>query len=159
MNQMRRFIIGGLLGAFLGFTGQLVADMTRFIDIPHLSWKSAAIVSVPSDIPRLFSDGPPYYWAYSPNGRVIGTPYMSVDRRPVLPKNVVVSVTPSANQKSQWQTLWYQLLFLNWLQQDGEVAGRTAAIAALLAALAVFGVDCLRRKRLATAFTSQALRP
>jgi hypothetical protein len=128
-----RYINSGFLGASLGFTGLFVADMTRIVDISHFSWNHAAFVSVQSDIPRLFSDGPPYYWAYSPNGRTLGTPYMS-NGAPFIPKGVPASVTPAATQKAKWQTLWYQLLFLNWLRERGDVAGHCAAIVALLAA-------------------------
>jgi hypothetical protein len=144
-----RYVIGGLIGALLGFTGQFLVDSSRQLDITHLSWSPAAYISVQSDIPRLFPDGPAYYWAYSPNGRTLGTPYMSKNG-PVIPSGIRPVVSAAPAQKADWQRLWCQLLFLNWLQERGDTAGRTAALAALIGALLAFGTKRIRSARTAS---------
>lgn len=155
-----RYIVGALLGAVLGFGSQLLADASQLFDLQHLTWSPAAFVSVKSDIPPLFSDGgpiwqAPYMLQYSPDGRLFGTPYFTEDGKPALPDSPEAKdFYPAPSQKSQWRQLWYQLLLLNWLQENGERACQTAAVAALLAACAVSCVDRMHRKPKAQAATS-----
>jgi hypothetical protein len=146
MNQIRwRFIISALLATLLGavlvFTGQFFAESSR---------STSGVVFVSSDIQPPFSGDAPYEWAYSATGRSLGTPYHNVNGAPEypgLPRGVFTSVTPPASQKSQWQTLWYQLSFLDWLQsQKGQQAGYVAAFTALLVAWAVYAVDRWRQR-------------
>jgi len=53
----------------------------------------------------------------------------------------------SQNLQPQAHLLIYQLMTLRWLSDRGEIAGRTAAVAALLGASAVLATDQIRQAR------------
>lgn len=125
------------LGSVLAFSGLFISDMSGRVQS----------VSVLSDIPASFSDGPGYVWSYNSEGRIFGTPYASADGKPQYPSQLIAKeFRPGPNEKDQWRHLWYQLLLLDWLQQKGAYAGQIAAWTALFAAWIVFWFDYLRQR-------------
>jgi hypothetical protein len=53
---------------------------------------------------------------------------------------------PAPHVQQAKQLIW-QLIFLSWLSDRGELAGRTAAIAAFLGVSSLMAADHLRQKR------------
>lgn len=127
-------VLTASLTAALVFVSQFLSDSKN------------TTVSVPTNFPIPDSDGPPYVWDYSANGRMLGTPYFTVDGKPAIPEGVR-DFTVSKAQESEWHYLWYQLLFLDWLQRKGAQSGQIAAWTALIAAWVVYGVDRLRQSK------------
>jgi hypothetical protein len=129
-----------LLGALLGFAGQFVVDMAHCVDTHHLSWTHAADIVVPSEIPPPVEDGPGYVWAYCPDGRRFGSPYLTKDGP------VAKDFFPNESQKGKWRQLWYELLVCDWLQHKGQQASAVASCTALLGAWAAYALDRRRQK-------------
>jgi hypothetical protein len=72
---------------------------------------------------------------------------MSVDHKPLRPDSPEAKdFYPSPNQKVQWRLLWYQLLFLDWLQRKGAQAGYLSTFAALVLVWAVSAVHHFRQQ-------------
>lgn len=135
MNWKSTFItlFSAICAACLVFVGQLIFD-TGYFSNSH-----AADVSVASDIQSPFSDGPPYVWTYSLDGRRLGTPYFQADGKPAYPNlKEPNEFYPARDQVRQWRNLWYQLVLLDWLQQRGLHAGQIAAWTALATAWFIF---------------------
>jgi hypothetical protein len=82
-------------------------------------------------------------YTYSEDGIRFDYPSATDSNNGYLPYNF----RPAANQKAQWQTLWYQLLFLDWLQKNGKSASELAACTALLVAWLVFALNRLRQRQ------------
>ncbi len=135
-----KYILAAMIGAFLGFTAQLVADQAH---IPA--------VFVNSALPGEFADEPhPYTWAYQADGRYLGTPYSTLDRKlayPGLPKDVPTSMKVPTSKKGEWLALYYQLRLLDWLRERAEDALRCASIGAALSGFSLFAVDHFRATR------------
>jgi len=143
-----RYIACALLGGLLGFAGQFLADEASPNGTPHSSDSPSAAVSITSNIPSGLPGDAPYVWAYRYNGRSLGTPYQLMDRTlayPGVPNDVPKSFAPSTDRKSEWQQLWCQLMFLDWLKKRGDVASLMAAVAATLALLFALLADRLHK--------------
>ncbi len=129
------------LGGVLAFTGLLVVDMSGRVN-------GVSGVSLPSNIPAPFEDGPGYVWNYNSDGRILGTPYANADGQPQYPSQLLTKdFHPGPNNKEEWHHLWYQLLLLDWLKKKGAYAGQIAAWTTLIVAWIVFAVDYLRHRK------------
>lgn len=131
------YMVVALVGAFIGFAGQFIADYRCNAVVVDSSYKA-------------FPDEGHYSWVYTLDDRCLGSPYHTEDGKiayPGVPDTVPKYVTPPAADKSRWRILFHQLHFLYWLQWRGELATRNALITSLLSLLLVFSAKRLQSRR------------
>lgn len=124
-----RYFTSAVLCGFLGFIAQFVGDKAH---------PAARIVWFRSD---LRSD---FHLVYMGQWHLgVSTPYLNPGGTPQYAgRSKLFEFHPDGQQEAhEWQQLWLQLLFLQWLQERGELAVRTSAIIAVLGASFVFAAD------------------
>jgi hypothetical protein len=126
IRQSWKYVAGATIGAMLGF-GAFVLEAFAIPVYTDSCWPPRFVVIIPI---RDSSD----YWAFTSEDRAVavltkdGSEYEGGYHRP--PKM-------SPGQKSEWQNLWLQLVFLDWLKSRGEHASLAAWFGAFLAVVLV----------------------
>jgi len=118
----RKIIIGAVLGGLLGFIGQLSADF--------FWW--------PSPIDESNRTCYEYVFCGTPDDERVGRTLESCLRLELPPE-----------KRNQGRLLFFEGIFLFWLQERWKFVGQTVLIGAFLGASSVLAADQISQKRLA----------